>query len=84
MLRTMQALLILFFSAPDPQQQCLFLISEGFTVRRKNRKQAALGFVWTAFALPKSAVQTYTTTQVLHNSIRQKGQQERASWSSGF
>lgn len=84
MLRTMQALLILFFSAPDPQQQCLFLISEGFTVRRKNRKQAALGFVWTAFALPKSAVQTYTTTQGLHNSIRQKGQQERASWSSGF
>lgn len=84
MLWTMQALLILFYLAPDPQQQCLFLISEGFTVRRKKRKQAALGFVRTAFSLPKSAVQTYTTTQVLHNSIRQKGQKERASWSSGF
>lgn len=42
MLRTMQASLMLFYLAPDPQQQCIFLTSVGFTVRTKKRKQAAL------------------------------------------
>lgn len=39
MLRTMQTSLMFFYLAPDPQQQCIFLTSEGFTVRRKKRKQ---------------------------------------------
>lgn len=84
MLRTIQTLLMLVYLAPDSQQQRIFLMSVGFTVRRKKRKEAALGFVWAAFSLPKPAVQIYTTTQVLHNPIRQKDQQDRASWSSAF